>query len=63
MSWVLFDISSTAPASTWLTPSVAMNESTCSLTTMKPDTAPQSPQAATAMSAVTGVGKPVCSER
>jgi hypothetical protein len=51
------------PVSAWPTPSVAMNGSTCSFTTMKPDTTPACAAATTAISAATGAGKRACCDR
>lgn len=48
-----------AATSTWLIPSVAMNEFTLSFTTMKPDTNPTAPHAASARSALSTCGMSV----
>ena len=48
-----------AAASTWLMPSVAMNELTFNFTTMKPDTKPTAPHASNASAAFNNCGESV----
>jgi hypothetical protein len=57
--WRLSDTRMTRPVMSWLTPRVATNEWTLSLTTTKPESAPTAPQAARAASAPTPAGSEV----